>query len=132
MSHIDGATANGSAKAALSSSTPQRPMPNTPPQTYSSNLSPLSDNNAEKNTPPLPPFLAKIRASLPSARAPSSPDDPPIQGALYLPPPAQPEVQEDLVPPENFAAVTQGVYRSGFPKKRNFKFLETLQLKTVL
>ncbi|RSH88019.1 uncharacterized protein EHS24_000543 [Apiotrichum porosum] len=56
----------------------------------------------------------------------------PPPNALYLPPPAVPTVEEDLVPPENFAAVTHGVYRCGFPKRRNFKFLETLQLKTVL
>jgi tyrosine-protein phosphatase SIW14 len=36
------------------------------------------------------------------------------------------------VPPENFALVCSGVYRSGFPLKKNFKFMETLRLKTVL
>ncbi|WVN89936.1 uncharacterized protein L203_105166 [Cryptococcus depauperatus CBS 7841] len=56
----------------------------------------------------------------------------PPPNALYLPPPVQPEVKEDLVPPENFALVSSGVYRSGFPKKRNFKFMEALRLKTVL
>ncbi|KAL1408246.1 tyrosine-protein phosphatase siw14 [Vanrija albida] len=97
---------------------------------------------------PIPPFLAKIRAAHHAAPPPqqqlsatSSPSiaSPLATGAaapapnpLYLPPPAVPAVEEDLVPPENFAAVTPGVYRCGFPKKRNFKFLETLQLKTVL
>ncbi|WWD20255.1 hypothetical protein CI109_104731 [Kwoniella shandongensis] len=56
----------------------------------------------------------------------------PPPNALYLPPPALTKVEEDLVPPENFALVSSGVYRSGFPKKRNFKFMETLRLKTVL
>ena len=51
---------------------------------------------------------------------------------LYLPPPAVPQLEEALVPPENFAMVCPGVYRSGFPKKRNFRFLEGLGLKTVL
>ncbi|CAK9784299.1 hypothetical protein CC85DRAFT_68058 [Cutaneotrichosporon oleaginosum] len=82
---------------------------------------------------PIPPFLAKIRAS---ARAPISvplaaTDGGSSTNTLYIPPPP-PAVEEDVVPPENFSAVTHGVYRSGFPKKRNFKFLETLQLKTVL
>ncbi|BEI80662.1 hypothetical protein CcaverHIS002_0111910 [Cutaneotrichosporon cavernicola] len=77
----------------------------------------------------VPPFLAKIRARV-------QPPTPPLvalegPNTLYIPPPP-PDVEEDVVPPENFAAVTQGVYRSGFPKKRNFQFLETLQLKTVL
>ncbi|EIW71565.1 hypothetical protein TREMEDRAFT_26965 [Tremella mesenterica DSM 1558] len=51
---------------------------------------------------------------------------------LYLPPPSVPVIVEDLVPPDNFATVCKGVYRSGFPLKRNFGFMETLQLKTVL
>ncbi|WWC65783.1 uncharacterized protein I303_108405 [Kwoniella dejecticola CBS 10117] len=56
----------------------------------------------------------------------------PPPNPLYLPPPALPSVEEDLVPPENFALVSKGVYRSGFPKKRNFGFMQTLRLKTVL
>ncbi|ODN72912.1 hypothetical protein L202_08328 [Cryptococcus amylolentus CBS 6039] len=56
----------------------------------------------------------------------------PPPNALYLPPPAMPAPEEDLVPPENFSLVSSGVYRCGFPKKRNFKFMETLRLKTVL
>ena len=83
----------------------------------------------------MPPFLAKIRAHLLSH--PPSPTTPAVPGPttlkpLYLPPPSVPQVEEDLVPPENFACVSKGVYRSGFPLKRNFKFMETLQLKTVL
>ena len=37
-----------------------------------------------------------------------------------------------LVPPNNFALVFPGVYRSSFPKKKNFPFLKTLKLKTIL
>ncbi|ORY34792.1 tyrosine phosphatase family-domain-containing protein, partial [Naematelia encephala] len=57
---------------------------------------------------------------------------PPVPQPLYLPPPALPDVEDDLVPPENFAVVSGGVYRCGFPMKRNFRFMETLRLKTVL
>ena len=39
-----------------------------------------------------------------------------------------PQVQ----PPENFAMVWRGVYRSGFPTKKNFGFLRQLQLRSVL
>ncbi|CAO3646595.1 unnamed protein product [Cunninghamella blakesleeana] len=40
--------------------------------------------------------------------------------------------QEALIPPENFNMVCQHVYRSSFPKKKHFKFLEKLKLKSVL
>eukprot|EP00732_Lithocolla_globosa_P004143 Lithocolla_globosa_v1_NODE_3662_length_1610_cov_22.238432.p1 type:complete len:197 gc:universal NODE_3662_length_1610_cov_22.238432:483-1073(+) len=41
-------------------------------------------------------------------------------------------VEEELFPPENFALVSPGVYRSSFPKKKNFPFLKKLRLKTIL
>lgn len=37
-----------------------------------------------------------------------------------------------LRPPDNFAMVSPGVYRSSFPSSKNFEFLKTLGLKTVL
>eukprot|EP01135_Chromosphaera_perkinsii_P010095 Nk52_evm20s2011 gene=Nk52_evmTU20s2011 len=40
--------------------------------------------------------------------------------------------EEELIPPENFAMVAKGIYRSGFPKKKNFPFLKKLGLKTIL
>lgn len=94
-------------------------------------------SNATAATPPaLPPlainYPSPSHSSLPPAQLATPAATQPPPNALYLPPPAAPSVEEDLVPPENFSAVTQGVYRCGFPKKRNFKFLETLQLKTVL
>jgi hypothetical protein len=52
--------------------------------------------------------------------------------ALYTLPPAPSFPEDPLIPPENFSLVASGVYRSGFPKKKNFRFLETLKLKTVL
>ena len=35
-------------------------------------------------------------------------------------------------PPANFDEVVPGIYRSSFPKMRNFEFLGTLGLKTIL
>ena len=35
-------------------------------------------------------------------------------------------------PPENFAMVWKGVYRSGYPTKKNFSFLERLGLRSVV
>ncbi|KAL2919628.1 tyrosine-protein phosphatase siw14 [Polyrhizophydium stewartii] len=37
-----------------------------------------------------------------------------------------------LVPPLNFAMVEPGVYRSGYPNKKNFPFLKKLGLKSVM
>lgn len=37
-----------------------------------------------------------------------------------------------LVPPLNFAIVEPGIYRSGFPNKRNFEYLKRLDLKSVI
>ncbi|KAL1522286.1 hypothetical protein AB1Y20_017288 [Prymnesium parvum] len=35
-------------------------------------------------------------------------------------------------PPDNFAMVWKGVYRSAFPSKKNFEFLKRLRLRTVV
>lgn len=40
--------------------------------------------------------------------------------------------EEIIVPPINFANVEDRVYRSGFPQPMNFRFLETLQLKSII
>ena len=37
-----------------------------------------------------------------------------------------------LVPPLNFAMVAPGVYRSGYPNKKNFPFLRKLGLKSIM
>ncbi|KAL6628636.1 protein-tyrosine phosphatase [Neocallimastix sp. 'constans'] len=37
-----------------------------------------------------------------------------------------------LVPPLNFAMVSKGIYRSGFPNKKNFAFLKKLKLKSIM
>ncbi|GAA93822.1 uncharacterized protein L969DRAFT_84731 [Mixia osmundae IAM 14324] len=44
----------------------------------------------------------------------------------------QDDTQEDLVPPENYAMIAPCIYRSSFPKKKNFPFLKSLGLKSVL
>lgn len=38
----------------------------------------------------------------------------------------------ELFPPENYALVAPGVYRSSFPTRKTFPFLEKLALKTVM
>lgn len=42
------------------------------------------------------------------------------------------DVGDLFVPPVNFAMVDHGIYRSGFPEAINFRFLQTLGLRTVL
>lgn len=37
-----------------------------------------------------------------------------------------------MIPPENFCMVEPGIYRSGFPVKKNFSFLQRLGLRTIL
>jgi tyrosine-protein phosphatase SIW14 len=37
-----------------------------------------------------------------------------------------------LVPPLNFAMVDDGIFRSGFPKASNFRFLESLNLRSIV
>lgn len=39
---------------------------------------------------------------------------------------------EELFPPENFVMVTKGIFRSSFPKRKNFAFMKRLGLKTIL
>ena len=44
-----------------------------------------------------------------------------------------PDLMDDLLlPPENFSMVESGVYRSAFPRTKNFSFLKSLKLKTVI
>ncbi|KAE8541760.1 hypothetical protein D1P53_001933 [Cryptococcus gattii VGV] len=110
-------------------------MSSTPPQVPSflanillSHLSPLDPSSTSPTTFDHRHSLTTQNSSHSQALQIAEPPPNP----LYLPPPALPKVEEDLVPPENFALVSSGVYRCGFPKKRNFKFMETLRLKTVL
>ncbi|KNC97528.1 uncharacterized protein SPPG_07004 [Spizellomyces punctatus DAOM BR117] len=39
---------------------------------------------------------------------------------------------KSVVPPLNFAMVAPGVYRSGYPNKKNFPFLKKLRLKSIM
>ncbi|ORC85430.1 tyrosine phosphatase [Trypanosoma theileri] len=41
-------------------------------------------------------------------------------------------MQEPLVPSINFAMVCPGVYRSGYPTKKNYRFIRALRLRTIL
>jgi hypothetical protein len=43
-----------------------------------------------------------------------------------------PIYEELLIPPLNFGRVCRGVYRSGFPGRKNFLFLKKLGLSSVL
>eukprot|EP01080_Neovahlkampfia_damariscottae_P004383 gene4383-7758_t len=44
------------------------------------------------------------------------------------------EKEESIVyiPPINFGMVSPGIYRSGFPNKKNFDFLKKIKIKTII
>jgi tyrosine-protein phosphatase SIW14 len=45
----------------------------------------------------------------------------------------QPNPDPDIViPPSNFSLVARGVYRGSYPNFRNYTFLQTLQLRSIL
>lgn len=102
----------------------------TPP---SSSLHPVGTNGAPNASPVAGPSNANASASG-NITAPITPQAPPTNpsAALYTLPPAPSPPEDPFIPPENFSLVASGVYRSGFPKKKNFRFMETLKLKTVL
>lgn len=41
-------------------------------------------------------------------------------------------IQPLLIPPQNFAMVAKGIYRSGYPNSKNYPFLQKLGLKSLL
>jgi tyrosine-protein phosphatase SIW14 len=47
-------------------------------------------------------------------------------------PPAAPCDETTLVPPLNFAMVDDGIFRSGFPEATNFRFLKSLNLRSIV
>jgi len=50
-----------------------------------------------------------------------------------IPPPAACDCDEAaLVPPLNFAMVDDGIFRSGFPETSNFRFLKSLNLRSIV
>ncbi|KAI9292277.1 hypothetical protein K502DRAFT_295589 [Neoconidiobolus thromboides FSU 785] len=77
--------------------------------TNNPHLKPLSSTENEKNN--------KIKPNLP---------------LLDLPEAIIEEYQEYLIPSENFQLVTPHIYRSGFPRKKNFEFIKRLKLRSIL
>ncbi|GAA5914233.1 hypothetical protein JCM6882_004757 [Rhodosporidiobolus microsporus] len=86
--------------------------------------------------------LASLSSSAPAASAtpsylqrPVSPSTASVSSAVpteHLPPPSLPLDDSILAPPENFAMVSPGLYRSSFPRRANFSFLRSLGLKSVM
>lgn len=73
---------------------------------------------------------------LTSTSVPSSPKRPAsVDGSsqsLHVSPIDSHKEPDVIAPPENFAVVEQGLYRSSFPSGRNFPFLRSLHLTTVI
>ncbi|KAJ3356359.1 Tyrosine-protein phosphatase dsp1 [Allomyces javanicus] len=73
----------------------------------------------------------------PIQSATTAADTAPPSSAVLAPltpsiPPSLPLDVEELIPTENINLVAKGVYRSAFPKKKNFAFLKKLGLKSIL
>lgn len=68
----------------------------------------------------------------PSSSLPSPPQMLNMSNWPFLQQDDQELFQEALIPPENFNMVCKHIYRSSFPKKKHFQFLEKLKLKSVL
>lgn len=58
-------------------------------------------------------------------------DEPWSQPKLRHPGDAQADA-DTLVPPLNFAMVDDGIFRSGFPETANFRFLKSLNLRSIV
>ncbi|KAI8923371.1 tyrosine phosphatase family-domain-containing protein [Entophlyctis helioformis] len=77
------------------------------------------------------PAEAAVASLLPGATVQSPAQDSPVVAAAVAQWPAT-ERERVLVPPLNFAMVEPGVYRSGYPNKKNFPFLKKLGLQSVM
>jgi hypothetical protein len=58
-----------------------------------------------------------------------------IEPTILLANPSGNEVDEEeflFIPPLNFSMVAKGVYRSGYPNKKNHRFLTKLGLKSIM
>eukprot|EP00802_Teleaulax_amphioxeia_P010574 Tamp_10602.p1 GENE.Tamp_10602~~Tamp_10602.p1 ORF type:complete len:239 (+),score=61.01 Tamp_10602:506-1222(+) len=85
------------------------------------------DEAAAQHTPSFGahnPSAASTDAIMDAAAATAVPDSPTVVTGE--------RVDDLLIPPLNFGRVCRGVYRSGFPGKKNFTFLKKLKLYTVL
>jgi len=82
-----------------------------------------------------PPSSLPYSSPTPSTSTLPLPPQPSIKGKEKALPLTSNEEGEDglFYPPENFAIVAPGIFRSSFPRKKNFGFLkESLKLKSVL
>ncbi|GAA5924186.1 protein-tyrosine phosphatase Siw14 family protein [Sporobolomyces koalae] len=120
-------------------------LPSTP-ATASLFSSHPSSPTASTSTLTLPP--TPLPRASPPRRAPSikgkekaedcpPPPSPPLSftTATTITTVTQDEEEDDdglVYPPDNFAIVAPGIFRSSFPKRKNFRFLQSLKLKSVL
>lgn len=100
-----------------------------------------------------PPSTASPSTGTPSTAQPTpSSSAKPFDGSIYTPTtasaaqegaaaaaattafsrPLADDPDDELYPTENFNMIVKGVYRSAFPKKKNFSFLKKLGLRSIL
>lgn len=63
---------------------------------------------------------------------PPPPPPPPLVPAAAAAAAAACGEEATLVPPLNFAMVDDGIFRSGFPAAANFRFLKSLNLRSIV
>ncbi|KAI9323907.1 tyrosine-specific protein phosphatase family protein [Zopfochytrium polystomum] len=106
-------------------------------------VSPTKDTNSNSDTNRSPLSLHSTPPQPPSSPHPICPSSNPICISLLrdhdpkmalslLPNHADDALPSKVVPPLNFAMVATGVYRSGYPNKKNFPFLLSLRLNTIM
>ncbi|KAF9425868.1 hypothetical protein BGZ94_007155, partial [Podila epigama] len=107
----------------LSSSTPQRGH-SPSGQDNNSHPSGSNNNNNNNNNNNQPPTTTPTTVSIPRHINMDTMDINAGRESSSYP--------EDLCPPDNFNMVSTWIYRSSFPKKKNFSFLKKLGLKSIL
>ncbi|GAA5857634.1 hypothetical protein JCM8547_004307 [Rhodosporidiobolus lusitaniae] len=94
-------------------------------------LHPFPDPSSVPPAPPVdftPPLLPHSAAST----RPASPSTASVSSTAFTDASGGPIDETALIPPDNFAEVSPGLYRSSFPRAKNFAFLRTLGLKSVM
>ncbi|GAA5960436.1 hypothetical protein JCM3765_007513 [Sporobolomyces pararoseus] len=111
---------------------PLPPPPPPPPPPGSSPPRPPSLKGKERAIPPPPPSPSHSLVTLTTTTATTAPSE--ISSSDETGGGASEGLHDKktVFPPENFAIVVPGIFRSSFPRKKNFDFLKSLGLKSVL
>ncbi|KAI8907038.1 tyrosine phosphatase family-domain-containing protein [Powellomyces hirtus] len=120
---------------------------NTTPLLLRPQLAPLQNLTASNLSTPQSTASQRQQANFPLSTPSSATQNTPLSASSKTPdftplpydgtptvikPAADDTADDELYPTENFNMIVKGVYRSAFPKKKNFSFLKKLGLKSIL